>query len=456
MKKIYWAAVLMTIAATFTACSYDETIEQKPSPTIGFNPLVNRPTITRGLSITNASDVKSFDVWAYSNASTDNEALYMGYAEDGVMINSGFTGQRLGDFTVASVTWGYNDLGEVAYWPASDKLQFVALSPAHDYVDGEGTEVENETNVSYTFTADALDFAKTNQMGFTYTADNTVPESKINTQLRDIAAAANYQSYDTQGFSGGHGNEESPARGNVPFIFRHLLSKIELQGQINRLNKNIIVEIKKITIHNIIKKGSCKLNLAEIGATAAQNNFAATDPFEWTTLPNEGANEGANYVNYVITPMDATDATLPVTLQYDDAVIAAADVPDENSPAVSLLNTGDNLFMIPQPIIAWDHDNATAAERTIAKADEDKTVYLEIEAKVRQKGIYLLGSADSYEKTYAPLPTPDGAWKPEKKYVYTLIFGVGENADGDNYGSPITFSVTSVSNWSSETQDISM
>ena len=448
MKKIYWAAVLMTIAATFTACSYDETIEQKPNPTIGFNPLVNRPTITRGLSITNASDVKSFDVWAYSNASAGNEALYMGYAKDGVMIKSGFTNTQLGNFTVGQVTWGYDNLGELAYWPASDKLQFVALSPAHDYTDGEGTSDASKTNVSYTFTDDALDFAKTNQMGFTYTADNTVPESKINTQLRDIAAAANYQGYDVTGFTGGHGDESTPANGNVPFIFRHLLSKIELQGQINRLNKNIIVEISKITIHNIIKKGSCQLNLAEIGATAAQNNFNADAPFVWNPLPNEGANEGANYANYVITK--------GTTLKYADDVIAAAEIPDDNSTAVNLCNDADNLFMIPQPIIAWDHDNETAAYRTITKADEDKKVYLEIEAKISQNGIYLLGSADNYGTTYAPLPTPDNIWKPEKKYVYTLIFGVGENADGDNYGRPITFSVTSVSNWSSETQDISM
>lgn len=456
MKKIYWAAVLMTIAATFTACSYDETIEQKQIPAIGFNPLVNRPTITRGLSITNASDVKSFDVWAYSKASTNDEALYMGYAKDGVKINSGFTGERLGDFTVSNVTWGYNDLGEVAYWPASDKLQFVALSPAHDYTDGEGTEDANKTNVSYTFTDDALDFAKTTQMGFTYTADNTVPESNINTQLRDIAVAANYQSYDTQGFSGGHGDVASPARGNVPFIFRHLLSKIELQGQINRLNKNIIVEIKKITIHNIIKKGSCKLNLADIGEDAAQNNFAATNPFEWTPLPDETTDDNANYANYVITPMDATDATLPVTLKYDDEVIAAANTPEANSTAVSLLNTGDNLFMIPQEINEWDHDAAAEADRKISKADTDKKVYLEIEAKIKQKGIYLVGSADSYGKTYAPLPTPGNAWEPEKKYVYTLIFGVGEDQDGNSHGSPITFSVTSVSNWSQESREISM
>lgn len=446
MKKIYWAAVLMTIAATFTACSNDETIEQKQNPAIGFNPLVNRPTITRGLSMTNASDVKSFDVWAYANARTPTEALYMGYAKDGVMIKSGFSGQQLGEFTVASVTWGYDKLGELAYWPASDKLQFVALSPAHDYTDGEGTSDASKTNVSYTFTDDALDFAKTSQMGFTYTADNTVPDgTKINTQLRDIAAAANYQGYDVTGFTGGHGDESTPANGNVPFIFRHLLSKIELQGQINRLNKNIVVEISEITIHNIIKTGSCKLNLKTIGENAEQNNFAATDPIVW--IPDAGTSY-ENYANYVITK--------GTTLKYDDDIIAAADVPPANSTAVSLLNTGDNLFMIPQPIIAWDHDNETTADRTITKADTDHKVYLEIKAKIKQKGIYLLGSANSYGTTYAPLPTPDNEWKPEKKYVYTLIFGVGEDENGDNYGRPITFSVTSVSNWSSETQDISM
>ena len=448
MKKIYWAAVLMTIAATFTACSYDETIEQKPNPTIGFNPLVNRPTITRGLSMTNAADVKSFDVWAYANARTATEALYMGYAKDGVMIKSGFTNTQLGNFTVGQVTWGYDNLGELAYWPASDKLQFVALSPAHDYTNGEGTSEANMTDVDFTFTNGTLDFAKTSQMGFTYTANNITPDTKINTQLRDIAAAANYQGYDVTGFTGGHGDESTPANGNVPFIFRHLLSKIELQGQINRLNKNIIVEISEIKIHNIIKKGSCKLNLETITDAAAQNNFAATNPFVWTTLPDETTGDKANYVDYVIT------LSSPVTLKYDDDVIAAADVPDANSTAVSLLNTGDNLFMIPQTISAWDHDNETADDRTIDKANEDKKVYLEIKAKISQNGIYLVGSAESYGTTYAPLPTPDNAWQPEKKYVYTLIFGVGEDEHGDNYGRPITFSVTSVSDWTSQTESI--
>lgn len=362
------------------------------------------------------------------------------------MIKSGFIESQLGNFRVGEVTWGYDNLGELAYWPASDKLQFVALSPAHDYTDGEGTAEANMTDVNYTFTEGTLDFAKTSRMGFTYTANNITPANKINTQLRDIAAAANYQSYDTQGFSGGNGdNPTTPATGNVPFIFRHLLSKIELQGQINRLNKNIIVEISEIKIHNIIKKGSCKLNLAAITDAAAQNNFAATDPIVWT--PDAGTSY-ENYANYVITK--------GTTLKYDDDIIAAATVPPANSTAVSLLNTGDNLFMIPQPINAWDHDNETADDRTITKADTDHKVYLEIKAKISQKGIYLVGSADSYGTTYAPLPTPDDAWKPEKKYVYTLIFGVGENAAGDNYGRPITFSVASVSDWTSETQDISM
>lgn len=363
------------------------------------------------------------------------------------MIKSGFNESQLGNFSVGNVTWGYDNLGELAYWPASDKLQFVALSPARDFEDGSGTSEANKTDVNYTFTEGTLDFAKTSQMGFTYTADNTVPDgTKINTQLRDIAAAANYQSYDTQGFSGGNGdNLTTPATGNVPFIFRHLLSKIELQGQINRLNKNIIVEISKITIHNIIKKGSCKLNLKTIGENAEQNNFAATNPFEWT--PDAGTSN-ENYANYVITK--------GTTLKYDDDIIAAAAIPNDNSTAVNLCNDADNLFMIPQSIAAWDHDNETTADRTIAKANEDKKVYLEIEAKISQNGIYLLGSADSYGTTYAPLPTPDNTWKPEKKYVYTLIFGVGEDEHGDNYGRPITFSVTSVSDWTSETQDISM
>lgn len=444
MKKIYWAAVLMTIAATFTACSNDETIEQKPNPTIGFNPLVNRPTITRGLSIKNASDVKSFDVWAYSNVNADNEALYMGYAKDGVMIKSGFSEPQLGNFRVGEVTWGYDNLGELAYWPASDKLQFVALSPAHDFEDGSGTSEANMTDVDFTFTNGTLDFAKTSQMGFTYTANNITPDTKINTQLRDIAAAANYQSYDTEEFSGGNGdNPTTPANGNVPFIFRHLLSKIELQGQINRLNKNIKVEISKITIHNIIKKGSCKLKLATITDAAAQNNFDATDPIVWT--PDAGTSY-ENYANYVITK--------GTTLKYDDDIIAAAAIPNDNSTAVNLCNDADNLFMIPQSIAAWDHDNETTADRTITKADTDHKVYLEIEAKISQNGIYLLGSANSYGTTYAPLPTPDNTWKPEKKYVYTLIFGVGENADGDNIGRPITFSVTSVSDWTSQTESI--
>ena len=110
--------------------------------------------------------------------------------------------------------------------------------------------------------------------------------------------------------------------------------------------------------------------------------------------------------------------------------------------------------MIPQRIYAWDHDNVDADARKITQADTDKKVYLEIKAKISQNGIYLLGSADNYETTYAPLPTPDNEWKPEKKYVYTLIFGVGENAAGDNYGRPITFSVTSVSNWTETSQNV--
>lgn len=441
------AAALMAVAASLTACSNDETIEQQQQPTIGFNPLVNRSTITRGLSVESAADVKSFDVWAYSNAGAANEALYMGYAKDGVQIRQGFEVGTLGAFTGTNNTvWGYDKSGELAYWPSSDMLQFVALSPAHDYDDATETAAASETDVNYTFTNDTHDFASTGKLGFTYTADNTAPtETKINTQLRDILAAANYQNYNVEDGVG--------ANGNVPLKFRHLLSKIELQGQINRLNKNIKVEISEIAIHNIIKTGTCKLTVAPTGTTFLQDNFATTNPIVWTTIPGD---ENVNYVTYTITPKDATDNTLPVTLKYTDEEIAAATTPDENSTAVSLHNTGDNLFLIPQTITAWDHDNATAASRTITQADTDHTVYLAIKAKITQNGIYILGSADSYGITYAPLPTPDNQWKPGSKYLYTLIFGIGEDASGDNIGRPITFSC-SVTSWTSEdTQTIEM
>jgi len=97
------------------------------------------------------------------------------------------------------------------------------------------------------------------------------------------------------------------------------------------------------------------------------------------------------------------------------------------------ISTDTPMLNIPQTLTAW---TVSAPNKSKLEADNAKQCYLEIACKIRQNGVFLLGSADNYGTIYVPF---GATWEPGKRYIYTLIFGGGYNDQGEAVLNPIRF-----------------
>ena len=88
------------------------------------------------------------------------------------------------------------------------------------------------------------------------------------------------------------------------------------------------------------------------------------------------------------------------------------------------------MFLIPQKLTAWD------TSHNKDEADTKKQSYLSIECKISIGDVYYSGSKSDYGTLYVPFGAD---WEPGKRYVYTLIFGGGYDADGNTILQPINF-----------------
>ena len=88
------------------------------------------------------------------------------------------------------------------------------------------------------------------------------------------------------------------------------------------------------------------------------------------------------------------------------------------------------MLFVPQPLTGWDVSHNTTV------ADDKGESYLIINCKIKQKNDYLHGTETQYEELYVPFGT---SWDPGKRYVYTLIFGGGHDAQGQAILKPINF-----------------
>lgn len=100
------------------------------------------------------------------------------------------------------------------------------------------------------------------------------------------------------------------------------------------------------------------------------------------------------------------------------------------------ISDGPMLF-VPQKLTKWD------VSSTIATA---KQSYLMITCKIKQGGTYLFGSDSEYKDLYVPF---EADWQPGKRYIYTLIFGGGYDADGNPILQPINFEAKA-EDWANE------
>ena len=187
--------------------------------------------------------------------------------------------------------------------------------------------------------------------------------------------------------------------GKVQLKFRHITSQIVFKAKKQLANMN--VEIKSIKLHNLETSGVFKIPTND---TPKQS--------DWTP-------QSITYKCELTVIKDATKITI------------ATDATD--------ISSSKPMFLIPQKLTAWD------TSHNKDEADTKNQSYLSIECKIKIGDFYKLGSdaADGYGTLYVPF---SANWEPGKRYVYTLIFGGGYDADGNTILQPINFDA-SVGEW---------
>ena len=180
--------------------------------------------------------------------------------------------------------------------------------------------------------------------------------------------------------------------GKVNFQFKHILSQVVFKAKTQL--ENMEVEINKIKIHNC--------NLGGI-----------------YTLPTGSATEGT-----WATPTGKPVGKFTVGMEQNIKVTSTVTDISEKKP----------MLVVPQTLIPWDTNEATA--KSTAEADKAGESYLVISCKIKQNGEYVFAPEGNYGTLYVPFgPT----WEQGKRYIYTLIFGGGYDAQGQAILQPINF-----------------
>ena len=185
--------------------------------------------------------------------------------------------------------------------------------------------------------------------------------------------------------------------GVVKFTFKHILSQVVFKAKTELATMN--VEINSIKIQNVKIHGVF-------------------------TLPADAATIPTTTNNWV-----ADNSPISLTTVIMNAAIAV----NSNSDVVDI-SSETPILTIPQTLTEWAVKVADTKKIENAKAAGQS--YLEISCKIQQSGVYLCGSADAYETIYVPF---GASWEPGKRYIYTLIFGGGYDADGNAILKPIEF-----------------
>lgn len=372
-------AALLGMSLAFTACSSDEDAVSSAANNnaIGFSVLTGNAAGTRATAITASNyttKMEGFSVYAYFNSNaSDLEAYYLGDPSLGGVV---FENKGEGAFD-------YKYSSDLHYWPTDGKeLNIYAVYPPEDASDKATGSVMGGTNDLY-YTV-PTEQAKQSDLMFAHMENLTKSSDGVND-------------------------------GQATLTFEHKLSQVLFKAK--SVSEAIEVEIKGITIHNVINNGSFDIddNDDKIG--------------EWELKTDEHAD--SHYSNYSV------GLTSPAEVTYENS--------ESENKTVSATDEDGVLMLLPQQL------TAKAKGTSISNADANNQCYIEVEAKIKSIGFengnktnttYLLGSETSYGKTYIGLGTN---WEEGKKYTYTLVFGdsngAGETEDGDPTLTKIGFNV---------------
>ena len=310
------------------------------------------------------------------------------------------------DFDVfAFTTDGTAFMGKVDTEFGHDGVKIVYKNGKWDYDDAN--------DLRY-WPTEALDFYAFNpgtvseDMMVFYSWEVTKDVQKISYTCMDEYGAGTHANYDVM-YAMAKGQTKDMNNGIVKFNFKHILSQVVFKAKTQY--DNMQVDIDVIKIHNFKFAGAFTLPAAADG-TGSWSSSDLAFPHAFTVVKNANITVNSN--------TEATDITT-------------------NTP---MLN-------IPQKLTAW---TVSGASKTKKGADDAKQCYLEISCKIRQSGVYLLGSASEYKIIYVPF---GDTWEQGKRHIYTLIFGGGYTDQGEAVLNPIQFDAETTG-WGNAAKDVNV
>lgn len=274
-------------------------------------------------------------------------------------------------------------------------------------------DYKNANDLRY-WPSEALDFYAFNpgtvseDMMVFYSWEATKDVQKISYTCMDEYGAGTHANYDVM-YAMAKGQTKDMNNGIVKFNFKHILSQVVFKAKTQY--DNMQVDIDVIKIHNFKFAGAFTLPAAADG-TGSWSSSDLAFPHAFTVVKNADITVNSN--------TEATDITT-------------------NTP---MLN-------IPQELTAW---TVSGASKTKKGADDAKQCYLEISCKIRQSGVYLLGSASEYKTIYVPF---GDTWEQGKRHIYTLIFGGGYTDQGEAVLNPIQFDAETTG-WVNAAKDVNV
>lgn len=201
--------------------------------------------------------------------------------------------------------------------------------------------------------------------------------------------------------------KEKSSNGMVSLQFKHALSQVVFQARKNSNSQAISVEIIGMQIYNVCSSGSF-------------------------TFPSAERTTG--------TWNPALKTLRTIDLGSDPIVVLSGE-------QITNLSLTKPLLCIPQMLIAWEPSPSNPITETGAETeftDSRHSSFLRIQCKIHDGDHYFVGSADTWGYTYVPF---GATWEEGKRYIYTLYFGAGYNANGSEIDIvPITFDAE-VTNW---------
>ena len=265
-------------------------------------------------------------------------------------------------------------------------------------------DYDNASDLRY-WPTEALDFYAFNpgtvseDMIVFYSWEATKDVQKISyTCMDEYGSGTTHANYDVM-YAMAKGQTKDMNNGIVKFNFKHILSQVVFKAKTEY--DNMQVDIDMIKIHNVKMGGFFTLPAAADGTGS------------WSDL-NDLPSEASGLGKFTV----VKDANITV----------------ESNTTATDISTTTPMLNRPQELTAWKVSET--GTKTKEQADDAKQCYLEIACKIRQNGVYLLGSADNYGTIYVPF---GDTWKPGKRHIYTLIFGGGYDDQGKAVLNPIRF-----------------